>query len=100
MRTLTNRVASRFLAAVSKEDLGESTKAKRIIHEWSSELSDYADVLEKFAKKVDNWRDKLPEPGLQAKYYERVDDDLIEAHNSINKLIEKLRRIAHDLGGR
>ena len=93
------RVAARFQAAISKEDVDEATKAKKTIHEWTEELSTFANDMEKFAGKIDKWREKLPEPEVQAKHYERVDDDLSEAQAALTKAVSKLRKLAHDLGG-
>lgn len=85
--------------SVTREDVGEATKAKKTIHEWSSELSKFADAIEKHAGTVDGWREKLPEPVLQARYYERVDDDLAKASSALGTAVSKLRSISHDLGG-
>jgi len=94
MSTLEQRVVSRFIEAVSKDDAEEMAEFKRMIHEMTEEMLGFAEEMDRFKGKMGRWRDKLPKNAL----WEDVPNDLDGAISSMDKSVSKLRGYAHKLG--
>lgn len=94
MSDLSNRVASRYKAAVSKDDAEDMAEFKKRIHEMTEEMLSFAGDMEKFQGKMERWLEKLPDGML----WEDVPNDLQSAIDSMGKSVSKLRSHAHKLG--